>query len=86
MSVPWFNKAIAKLEIRFLYAFQKATFNVFNVLLWVQWLHWGLMGAKVKKSLIIRTIIRKSLDDWKIMLIFAELNIKKVKINNKTDI
>ena len=86
MSVPLFNKAIAKLEIRFLYAFQKATSNVFNVLLWVQWLHWGLMGAKVKKSLIIRTIIRKSLDDWKIMLIFAELNIKKVKINNKTDI
>ena len=86
MSVPLFNKAIAKLEIRFLYAFPKTTFNVFNVLLWVQWLHWGLMGAKVKKSLIIRTIIRKSLDDWKIMLIFAELNIKKVKINNKTDI
>ncbi len=29
--------------------FQKVTFNVFNVLLLVQWLHLGLMGAKVQK-------------------------------------
>ena len=29
--------------------FQKATFNVFNVLLLVQWLHLGFMGVKVQK-------------------------------------
>ena len=34
----------------------------------------------------IRTFTRKRLDDWKIMLNFAALNIKNMKINNKTDI
>ena len=35
--------------------------------LWVQ---------KYKKSLIIRTITRNSLDDWKIKFIFAAVNIQ----------
>jgi len=38
------------------------------------------MGEKYKKSLIIRIITRKSLDDWKIMLIFAAIKFNKVKI------
>ena len=63
--------------------FPKATFNVFNVLLLVQWLHLGFIWVqKYKKSLIIRTIIRKSLDDWKIMLIFAAIKCNKVKIKS----
>ena len=37
----------------------------------------------VKSGLQIRIFTRKSLFDWKIMLNFAALNIKKVKINNK---
>ena len=40
----------------------------------------------VKSRLQIRIFTRKSLDDWKIMLNFVALNIKKVKINNKIDI
>ena len=40
----------------------------------------------VKSGFQIRIFTRKSLDDWKILLNFAALNIKKVKINNKTDI
>ena len=31
---------------------------------------------KYKKSLIIRTIIRKSLENWKIVFIFAAVNIQ----------
>ena len=42
--------------------------------------------ASVKRYPQIRTFTRKSLDDWKIMLNFAALNIKNVKINNKIDI
>ena len=42
--------------------------------------------ASVKRYPQIRTFTRKSLEDWKTMLIFAALNIKNVKINNKTDI
>ena len=38
-------------------------------------------GASVKRYPQIRIFTRKSLDDWKIMLIFAALNIKKVMIN-----
>ena len=38
-------------------------------------------GASVKRYPQIRIFTRKSLEDWKIMLIFAALNIKKVKIN-----
>ena len=37
----------------------------------------------VKSRLQIRIFTRKSLFDWKIMLNFAALNIKKVKINIK---
>ena len=37
----------------------------------------------VKSRLQIRIFTRKSLFDWKILLNFAALNIKKVKINNK---
>ena len=37
--------------------------------------------ASVKRYPQIRIFTRKSLEDWKIMLIFAALNIKKVKIN-----
>ncbi len=40
----------------------------------------------VKSRLQIRIFTRKSLFDWKILLNFAALNIKKVKINNKIDI
>ena len=40
----------------------------------------------VKSGLQIRIFTRKSLDDWKILLNFAALNIKKVKINYKNDI
>ncbi len=39
-----------KLEIRFLYAFQKATFNVFNVLLLGAVASSGLYGCKSKKT------------------------------------
>ena len=41
------------------------------------------MTLNVKSGLQIRIFTRKSLDDWKILLNFAALNIKKVKINNK---
>jgi len=44
----------------------------------------GFFGAlwvqKYKKSLIIRTIIRKSLEVWKNVLIFAVVKFNKVKI------
>ena len=46
----------------------------------------SLMTLNVKSGLQIRIFTRKSLDDWKILLNFAALNIKKVKINNKIDI
>jgi len=46
----------------------------------------SLMTLNVKSGLQIRIFTRKSLDDWKILLNFAALNIKKVKINNKKDI
>jgi hypothetical protein len=41
------------------------------------------MVQKYKKSLIIRTIIRKSLEVWKNVLIFAAIkcNILKIKWN-----
>ena len=45
-----------------------------------------LMMLNVKSRLQIRIFTRKSLFDWKIMLNFAALNIKKVKINIKRDI
>ena len=44
------------------------------------------MIRRTDPVILIRTIIRKSLFDWEIMRNFATLNIKKVKINNKTDI
>ena len=40
----------------------------------------------VKSGLQNRIFTRKSLFDWKILLNFAALNIKKVKIKNKYDI
>jgi len=46
----------------------------------------SLMTLNVKSGLQIRIFTRKSLDDWEILLNFAALNIKKVKINNKKDI
>jgi len=59
--------------------------TVFHVSFFMVFFHLRVM-LNVKSGLQIRIFTRKSLDDWKILLNFAALNIKKVKINNKTDI